>query len=91
MTMYFYGSKCEQGGGVDIFFFTPQGVPIPSSFKLPFPYNNNHTKYESFIWGLGTTIYLKIEILMIYNDSLLVVNQILGVYQYHNEFLKSYR
>jgi len=34
---------------------------------------------------------LKIERLMIYNDSLLVINQVLGIYQCHNELLRSYR
>lgn len=90
MNMYFYGSKCEQGDDARVIFFKPQGVPIPYSFKLDFPYTNNNAKYEALILGFRTTIELKIERLMIYDDSLLFVNQILGVHQCHNELLKSY-
>lgn len=91
MTMYFNRSKCEQGGGTGVVFFMPQGVPIPYSFKLAFPCTNNNVEYEALILGLKEAITLKFERLMIYSDSLLVVNQVLGVYQCHNELLKSYR
>lgn len=91
MTMYFDGSKCEQGGGARVVFFTPHGVPIPYSFKLVFPCTNNNIEYKSFILGFKTTINCKFEILSIYGGSILVFNKILGVYQCHNDLLKYYR
>ena len=51
ITLYFDGSKCEQGGGVGIIFNTPQGAPIPFSFKLKFPCTNNMEEYEALILG----------------------------------------
>lgn len=91
MMMYFDGSKYEQGGGVGVIFFIPQGVPIPYSFKFAFMCTNNNAKYEALILDLRIAINLKVDKLMIYDDSLLIVNQVLGIYQYHNNFLKSYK
>lgn len=51
---------------------------------------NNNAEYEILILGLRTTIELKIERFMIYNDSLLIMNQVLSIYQYHNELFMSY-
>ena len=47
--------------------------------------------YEVLLLGLKATIELKFEHLLIYGDSQLVINQILGTYQCHNELLKVYR
>lgn len=80
MMMYFDGSKCEQEGGVGVIFFIPHGVPISYSFKLAFLYMNNNVEYEALILGLRTTINLKFNRLMIYDDSLLIINQVLGIY-----------
>lgn len=91
MMMYFDGSRCELGRRVGIIFFTPQGIPIPYSFKLDFLCMNNNIKYEALILSLRITIDLKVDRLIIYDDSILIVNQVLGLYQYHNELLKSYR
>lgn len=91
MTMYFDGSKCELEGGVGFFVFIPQGVPIPFYFKLTFPCTNNNVEYETLILGLRITIDLNIERIMNYGDSLLFINQVLGVYKFHNEILNSYK
>lgn len=52
---------------------------------------NNNVECEALILGLRIAIELKIKRLMIYDDYLLIVNQVLDIYQYHNELLKSYR
>lgn len=74
ITMCFDGSRCEQGGGAEVVFFTSQGVSIPYSFKLDFPCTNNNAKYEALLLGLKVAIELKFEHLLIYGDSQLVVN-----------------
>lgn len=73
MDLYFDGQKCEQGGGIGIVFSTPQDVPILFSFKLSFECRNNNAKYEELILGLKP-IKMKLEKLMIYGYSLLIVN-----------------
>ena len=91
ITLYFDGSKCEQGGGAGIVFITPQGAPIPLSFKLKFPCTNNMAEYEALVLGLQTTIKLNFKKIKIIGDSQLIVNQVLGTYQCHNDILKKYK
>lgn len=65
ITMYFDGSRCEQGGGAKVIFFMPQGVPILYSFKLDFPCTNNNVEYEVLLLDLR----LNFEWLHIYGYS----------------------
>ena len=69
ITLYFDGSKCKQGGGASIIFITPQGAPIPLSFKIKFPCTNNMVEYEALILGLQTTIKLNFHKIKIIGDS----------------------
>ncbi|KAH9295686.1 hypothetical protein KI387_039274, partial [Taxus chinensis] len=91
MTLFFDGSKCQQGGGVGIIIIPPWGTPIPLSFKLNFECTNNMEEYEALIMGLQTAIMLSVQILDIYGDSQLVINQIKGIYQCKNEILQKYK
>lgn len=88
--MYFDGSKCEWGGGARVV-FSPQGILISYLFKLDFQCTNYNAEYEVLILGLKEAIEIKFERLLIYGDSQLVINQILGNYQFHNNILKNYR
>ena len=56
MVIYFDGSRCEQSGGASVVFITPQGVPIPYSFKLNFPCTNNNVEYEALITMIKISI-----------------------------------
>lgn len=58
--MYFDRSKCDQGGDIRVFFFISQGIPIPYSFNLAFPFMNNNAEYKALILDLRITIKLKI-------------------------------
>lgn len=91
MMMYFDGFKCEKGGGISVSLFIPQGVHIPYSFKLAFSCMNNNVEYEALILGLRIAKDLKVDRLIIYGDSLLIMNQILDIYHCHNKLLKSYK
>lgn len=52
---------------------------------------NNNVDCEALILGLRPIVKLEIKILIIYGDSLLIMNQVLGIYQFHNKLLESYR
>lgn len=69
ITLYFDGSKCEQGGGIGIIFITPQGVPIPLSFTLKFTCTNNIVEYDALVLGLQTAIKLNLKKIKIIGDS----------------------
>lgn len=65
MVIYFDGSRCEQSEGSDVVSITPQGIPIPYSFKLNFPCTNNNIEYEALILA----IKLKIRKVKFIGDS----------------------
>lgn len=69
ITLFFDGSKCEQGGGAGIVFITPQGEPIPLSFKFRLPCTNNMAEYEALILGLQTVIKLNFKKIKIIGAS----------------------
>jgi len=81
MTIYFDGSKCEKGGGVGVIFVTPQGIPLPYSFKLDFPCTNNNAEYEALILAIKIALKLKLQKVKFIGDSLLIINQIKGTFQ----------
>ena len=61
MTIQFDGSRCEQGGKAGVVFVTPQGIPIPYSFKLKYSCTNNNVQYEALILALKIVVKLKLK------------------------------
>ena len=68
MIIYFYGSQCEQSGGVGVVFITPKGVPIQCSFKLTFSCMNNNVEYKALILAMKIAIKFKIKKLNFIGD-----------------------
>lgn len=91
MPMFFYGSCYERGSGAGVMLVTPQGMPMPISFKLSFEYTNNNVEYEALILGLKLAIDTKYEYLKIYSDQLLIINQVKGLYACNHPHLKLYK
>jgi len=60
MTIYFDESKCEKVGGAGVIFVTPQGTPLPYSFKLDFLCTNNNVEYEALILAIKIALKLKL-------------------------------
>jgi ribonuclease HI len=74
--MYFNGSLRLQGAGAGIIFISPGGDQLKYVLQLLFPTSNNVAEYEALVHGLGITISLGIKRLMVYNNSLVVINQV---------------
>jgi ribonuclease HI len=74
--MYFDGSLKLQGAGVGILFIAPRGEQLKYALQLLFPASNNAAEYEALIHGLNIAISLGIKRLMVYGDSLVVINLI---------------
>ncbi|PKU61689.1 hypothetical protein MA16_Dca027490 [Dendrobium catenatum] len=89
--MYFDGAssiKCARPpnlekaqAGIRLIFVAPEGGIMRFSFSLTEPRTNNEVKYEALIAGLKIAIDVQIRNLQIFDDSQLVVNQVLGVYK----------
>lgn len=89
MIIYFNGSKCKQGGGASVIFFTPQRISIPYSFKLYFPYTNNNAEYEALILAIKIILKLKLQKVKFIGDSLLIINQIKRNFQCKEPLLQN--
>jgi ribonuclease HI len=75
-TMYFDGSKKNEGAGAGVILISPKGdklrYVLQMGFKLP---SNNEAEYEALIHGMKMAKALGCTRLMIYGDSNLVVQQ----------------
>jgi hypothetical protein len=74
--MYFDGSLKLGGGGAGVLFISPKGEQLKYVFQILFKVSNNEAEYEALLHGLRLTISLGIKRLLLYGDSLLVVQQV---------------
>jgi hypothetical protein len=74
--MYFYGSLKLGGGGAGVLFISPRGEQLKYMFQILFKVSNNEAKYEALLHGLRLPISLGIKQLLVYGNSLLVVQQV---------------
>jgi ribonuclease HI len=74
--MYFDGSLKLQGVGAGILFIAPGGEQLKYTLQLLFLASNNVVEYEALVHGLSIAVSLGIKKLMVFRDSLVVINQI---------------
>jgi ribonuclease HI len=74
--MYFDGSLKLHGTCAGILFIAPRGEQLKYALQLLFSAPNNASEYEALIHALNISISLGIKRLMVYGDSLVVINQI---------------
>lgn len=73
---YFGGSLKLGGGGAGVLFISPKGEQLKYIFQILFKVSNNEAEYEALLHGLRLAISLGIKLLLIYDNSLLVVQQV---------------
>ena len=74
--MYFDGSLKLDGGGVGVLFISPRGEQLKYVLQILWEVSNNEAEYEALLHGLRLAISLGINRLLVYGDSLLVVQQV---------------
>jgi ribonuclease HI len=74
--MYFDGSLKLGGGGAGVHFISLRGEQLKYMFQILFEVSNNKADYEALLHGLRLAISLGIKRLLVYGDSLLVVQQV---------------
>ena len=74
--MYFDGSLKFGGGGAGVLLISPKGEQLKYMFQILFKVSNNEAEYEALLHGLRLAISLGIKLLLIYGNSLLVVQQV---------------
>jgi ribonuclease HI len=89
-TMYFDGSLKLDGGGAGILFISPRGEQLKYVFQILWEVSNNEAKYEAQLHGLCLAISLGIKRLLVYGDSLLVVQQVNKEWDCNKETMDAY-
>jgi hypothetical protein len=74
--MYFEGSLKLGGGGAEVLLISLIGERLKYMFQILFEVSNNEAEYEALLHGLRLTVSLGIKQLLVYGDSLLVVQQV---------------
>ncbi|KAK1563327.1 hypothetical protein Q3G72_026076 [Acer saccharum] len=84
------GSSNTHGSGVGIVVTTSEGDAVECAMRFDFKATNNQAEYKALLAGLRVCIALGADELEIYNDSQVVVNQVLDEYQARDEHMITY-
>ena len=83
--MWFDGSKTFQMAGIGIVLESPQGLKTKFGFRInEGECTNNQAEYEALVMGLELLLTLKIDIVEVFGDSQLVINQVKGDFGCHS-------
>jgi ribonuclease HI len=74
--MYFDGSLKLGGAGVGVLFISLDRKQLKYVLQILWQGINNEAEYEALIHGLRVEISLGIKRLLVYGDSVVVVNQV---------------
>jgi hypothetical protein len=75
-SLYFDGSKSNDGAGAGCILVSPEGEKTMLSCRLEFECTNNTAEYEALIQGLYKAIGLKVQYLKVFGDSEIVIKQV---------------
>jgi ribonuclease HI len=89
-TMYFDGSLKLDGGGAGVLFISPLGEQLKYVLQILWEVSNNEAEYEVLLHGLHLAISLGIKQLLVYGDSLLVVQQVNKEWDCNKETMDAY-
>ena len=88
--MYFDGSLKLDGGGARVLFISPKGEQLKYVFQILFKVSNNEAEYEALLHGLRLAVSLGIKRLLVYGDSLLVVQQVNKEWDINKDIMDAY-
>ena len=88
--LYFGGLVCSNDQGFGIAFISPHGVVFEASCRLEYFCTNNQAEYEALLFGLTTLLDVGATHIEAFGDSLLVVQQVSGVFKCFEESLNVY-
>jgi ribonuclease HI len=74
--MYFDGSLKLGGVGAGVLFISPDGKQLKYILLILWPATNNEVEYKALLHGLRVAVSLGIKHLLIFGDSLVVINQV---------------
>jgi ribonuclease HI len=90
-TLYFDGSKSQEGSGAGCILINPKGKRHFLSCRLEFECTNNTVEYEVLVQGLKKAIDLNIKELKVFIDSEIIVRQVRNTIHCNSPRLKNYQ
>ncbi|CAN6319419.1 unnamed protein product [Urochloa humidicola] len=88
--MYFDGSLKLEGGGAGVLLISPSGEQLKYVLQIKFEVSNNEAEYEALLHGLRLAISLSIKYILVYGDSLLVIQQVNKEWNRNKETMDAY-
>ena len=88
--LYFDGSVCSNGQGVGIVYISPHGAVFEASCRLEYFCTNYQAEYEALSFVLKMLLAIGATHIEAFGDSLLVVQQVSGVFKCFDESLNVY-
>jgi hypothetical protein len=79
--LFFDGSVCREGQGVGVVLVSPRGAIFQTSARLEYFCTNSQAEYEAILLGLQILSSMGVKHVEAFGDSLLVMQQIVGMYQ----------
>jgi ribonuclease HI len=88
--MHFNGSLKLGGGGAGVLLISPKGEQLKYVFQILFEVSNNDAEYEVLLHRLCLAVSLGIKRLLVYGDSLLVVQQVNKEWDINKDTMDAY-
>jgi len=87
LTLFFDGSTCDRGASIGIVLISPRGKKYEFSLPIVATSTNNQAEYQALIKGLELLKEVHADAVEIFGDSMLVINQLVGIYECQSEVL----
>jgi ribonuclease HI len=88
--MYFDGSLKLDGGSVGVLVISLRGEQLKYVLRILWAVSNNEAEYEALLHGFRLAISLGIKRLLVYGDSLLVVQDVNKEWDCNKEMMDAY-
>jgi ribonuclease HI len=88
--LFFDGSRCREGQVVGIVLILPRGAVFEQSVRLEYYWTNNQAEYGAIQFGLQILSSTGINHVEAFGDLLLVMQQVVGMFQCFDGLLNAY-
>jgi len=89
-TLFFDGSTCGDRAGIGTVLISPRGRKYEFSLLIIVTSTNNQAEYQTLVKGLELLREIRTDAVEIFGDSMLVINQLIVIYECRNEVLILY-